>query len=101
MVSIDRTAGFLKDIQTPKLQQPQFGWRNTQDRSAYAKLAFSGVSAAELASIAPGLPVHLSMPRKRQPFSLLPAVLAASKTEPEAWPRLWPAGSLRASQRCA
>jgi multidrug resistance efflux pump len=90
VVSIDRTAGFLKDIQTPKLQQPQFGWRNTQDRSAYAKLIFTGVSPAQLASIEPGLPVHLSIPRKRQPFHLLSIVEAASK--PDA-PRLWPAQS--------
>jgi len=93
VVSIDRTAGFLKDIQTPKLQQPQYGWRNIQDRSAYAKLAFTGVSAVELASISPGLPVHLSMPKKRVPFELLPTVHAADKPEAgkgAATPRLWP-----------
>lgn len=91
VVSVDRTAGFLKEMQTPKLQQPQFGWRNTQDRSAYAKLIFTGLSPAQLAGIDPGLPVHLSIPRKRQPFRLLSIVEAASK--PEAAPRLWPAQS--------
>jgi multidrug resistance efflux pump len=96
VVSIDRTAGFLKDIQTPKLQQPQFSWRNVQDRSAYAKLNFVGVSAGELAAIAPGLPVQLSIPKKRAPFSLLRSVHATSSMDAATGhhlPRLWPAQS--------
>lgn len=96
VAAVDRTAGFLKDIQTPKLQQPQFSWRNVQDRSAYAKLNFVGISATELASIAPGLPVQLSIPKKRDSFNLLPSVRAASRSDaarPRYSPRLWPAQS--------
>lgn len=89
VVSVDRTAGFLKDMQTPKLQQSQFGWRNTQDRSAYVRLAFTGVTPAQLAAIEPGLPVHLSIPRKRPPFHFFTIVEASS-------PKLWPAQSFKA-----
>ena len=91
VVAIDRTSGFLKDIQTPKLQQPQYSWRSLQDRSAYAKLAFVGVSANDLAAIAPGLPVRLSVPRKRDfSFSLVPSAHAASNPDQSSLPRLWP-----------
>jgi multidrug resistance efflux pump len=94
VVAVDRTAGFLKDIQTPKLQQPQFSWRNIEDRSAYAKLTFLRVSPEEVASIAPGLPVQLSIPKKRNSsFSLLRIVHAASASEPSGSPRLWPSQS--------
>jgi multidrug resistance efflux pump len=96
VVSVDRTAGFLKDIQTPKLQQPQFTWRNVEDRSAYAKLNFVGVSGAELAAIGPGLPVQLSIPKKRESFSLLRSVHAAWSMDAATGrhlPLLWPAQS--------
>ena len=92
VVSVDRTAGFLKEMQTPKLQQPQFGWRNVQDRSAYVKLNFVGASESDIASIAPGLPVQLSIPKtRRSSFSLIGSAHAASI--PEQPPRLWPAQS--------
>ena len=93
VVAVDRTSGFLKEVQTPKLQQSQFGWRNTEDRSAYVKLVFVDVSPAELSSIAPGLPVRLTVPKKRDGalFRLFPSVHAASG--PEQAPRLWPAQS--------
>ncbi len=97
VTAVDRTAGFLKDIQTPKLQQPQFSWRNVQDRSAYAKLNFVNVSTAELAAIAPGLPVQVSIPRKRESLSLLRSVHAASNLDGIAGARrlpvFWPAQS--------
>jgi len=87
VVAVDRTAGFLKDIQTPKLQEPVFQWRSIEDRSAYAKLAFVGLGAAERDAITPGLPVFVSIPRKRSFFSgLVPTVHAASPDAPHLWP---------------
>ncbi len=92
VIAVDRTSGFLKEVQTPKLQQSQFGWRNTEDRSAYVKLVFVDVTPAELSSIAPGLPVRLTIPKKRDgALRWLPNVHAASG--PEQAPRLWPAQS--------
>jgi multidrug resistance efflux pump len=92
VVAVDRTAGFLKEMQTPKLQQAQYTWRTLQERSAYAKLRFVGISPAELDAIGPGLPVQLSIPRKRDvSFSLIPIVRAAPPSEPgTSPPRLWP-----------
>jgi multidrug resistance efflux pump len=91
VVTVDRTAGFLKDIQTPKLQEPAFQWRNIEDRSAYARLAFVNLGPEELASISPGLPVFVSVPRKR---SFLPQwIITAQAASPETSPRLWPADS--------
>ncbi len=91
---VDRTSGFLKEIQTPKLHQPQFSWRNLQDRSAYVRLNFVGVSADELAQIQPGLPVQVSIPRKRGlPFAALTVVHAAGPDTVGWKPRLWPADS--------
>jgi multidrug resistance efflux pump len=89
VTTVDRTDGFLKDVQTPKLHEPQWNWRPPEDRSAHAKLAFVGVTARELASIAPGLPVHLSLPKQgTASFSLFPVVHASSLDE--STPRLWP-----------
>jgi multidrug resistance efflux pump len=93
VASVDRTAGFLKDIQTPKLQEPQFGARLNEERSAYAKIEFVGLSAEERDSIAPGLPVFVTVPKKSHfAFSLIRTVHAASADAPGA-PRLWPADS--------
>src|SRR5205807_8542900 len=77
--TVDRTAGFLKDMQTPKLQEPAFQWRNADDRSAYARLTFVGLTPSELASISPGLPVSVTFSIKR---SFLPEWLAAMHKPP-------------------
>ena len=99
VVTVDRTAGFLKDIQTPKLQQPVFQWRDVEDRSAYAKLTFIGLSAAEREAITPGLPVYLSIPRKRRYLPVWPfgkswlgftTVHAATPDTPRLWPAQGP-----------
>jgi hypothetical protein len=96
VVAVDRTAGFLKDMQAPKQQQPVFQWRNTEDRSAYAKLAFLGLGPAERDAISPGLPVFVRIPRKRR---FLPDWLSgkswlglAQAAAPET-ARLWPIDS--------
>src|SRR5262249_7505916 len=86
LVAVDRTAGFLKEMQTPKLQEPAFQWRNVEDRSAYARLAFIGLSAAESESISPGLPVSVTIPRRR---SFLPHWVITAHAEPPEYPRLW------------
>ena len=85
---VDRTSGFLKEIQTPKLQQPRWEWRNPEDRTAYVRLNFVGASASELASMQPGLPVEVRIPRAHWPFGLavLPAVQAASMQASRLWP---------------
>src|SRR4051794_14018068 len=77
--TVDRTAGFLKEMQTPKLQEPAFQWRNVDDRSAYARLAFVGLSPTELASISPGLPVSVTFSIKH---SFLPEWLATMRKPP-------------------
>lgn len=88
--AIDRTSGFLKEIQTPKLQQPQFGWRNPQDRSALVKLVFVGVSGDELRAMPPGLPVTLTIPRKRDTWWLQLATVHAADYAPALWPATSP-----------
>ena len=88
--TIDRTAGFLKEMQTPKLQEPAFQWRNIEDRSAYAKLAFVGLSSAERESIGPGLPVSVTFTRKR---AWLPQWFTTAYAASAEKPRLWPADS--------
>src|SRR5437868_12804133 len=82
-------------MQTPKLQQTQYTWRTLQERSALARLRFVGVDSAQLEAIGAGLPVQLSIPRKRDSaFSLIPIVHAASPSESgNNAPRLWPAQS--------
>ncbi len=92
---LDRTTGFLKEMQTPKLQQPQFAARTNAERSAYAKIEFVSLSEPERASIAPGLPVFVSIPRRRRlGFSILRTVQAASADDQKSnAPRLWPADS--------
>jgi multidrug resistance efflux pump len=98
VTSVDRTAGFLKEMQTPRLLQPQYTWRGIEDRSAYAKLTFAGVAPAEFATIAPGMPVHLELPKARNLRfpALLTRVHAATREardEAPRAPRLWPVDS--------
>ena len=99
VASVDRTAGFLKEMETPRLVQPQYSWRGVKERSAYAKVSFAGVAPAELATLSPGLPVHLDLPKTHDLPALIRVVHAASadprgrETEPARAPRLWPAGS--------
>jgi multidrug resistance efflux pump len=93
VVSVDRTAGFLKEVQTPHLSEPQYTWRGLSDRSAYAKLEFVGLVPTEMARISPGLPVHVDLrkPRTTHVPPLLGRIYAAS---PEREPTmLWPANS--------
>jgi multidrug resistance efflux pump len=88
---VDRTSGFLKEVQTPKLQQPRWEWRNPEDHTAYVRLNFADASASELVSMQPGLPVQVSIPRARWLFDLAaPQVVHASTTQAS---RLWPASS--------
>jgi multidrug resistance efflux pump len=98
VVNVDRTAGFLKDMQTPRLLQPQYTWRGISDRSAYVKLAFASVAPVEALALSPGLPVHLDLPKTRN--TLLPALIRVvhaepgeKKSEPARAPRLWPPDS--------
>ena len=88
---VDRTSGFLKEIQTPKLEQPRWEWRNPEDRTAYVRLNFVDAGAGDLASMQPGLPVQVSIPRARSIFGLaLPQVVQASTMQAS---RLWPESS--------
>jgi multidrug resistance efflux pump len=88
---VDRTSGFLKEIQTPKLQQPRWEWRNPEDRTAYVRLNFVGASTSELASMQPGLPVEVRIQRTHWPFGL--AVLPVAQATSMQTSRLWPASS--------
>jgi multidrug resistance efflux pump len=69
IVSVDRTDGFLRGVQTPKLQQPQFSWRGVDDRSAHARIAFVGLTETDRDSIEPGSPVLVTIPRKHGFFA--------------------------------
>ncbi|HET8550093.1 MAG TPA: HlyD family efflux transporter periplasmic adaptor subunit, partial [Bryobacteraceae bacterium] len=90
IVSLDRTAGMLDRAQTSKLQQPAWMWRTPEDRSALARFAFIDLSDTERASIEPGSPVLVTVPKTRMfPMRLMQTVQASQ----EPAPRLWPAGS--------
>jgi len=65
VTSVDRTAGFLKDVQTPKLVPPQYNWRGVEDRSAYAKFTFVVLKPEEQQVLVPGLPVLVNFPTTR------------------------------------
>jgi multidrug resistance efflux pump len=86
---VDRTSGFLKEIQTPKLQQPRWEWRDSEDRTAYVRLNFVGVSSSELVSMQPGLPVQVTIPRAHHwlfHLANLPVVQATSMQASRLWP---------------
>src|SRR5262245_4303336 len=65
---VDRTSGFVKQMEVPKMMQPQYSWRGVEDPSAYAKLTFVGLKPEESAELASGLPVYLNLPKKHQFF---------------------------------
>jgi len=65
---IDRTSGFLKQMELPKMLQPQYSWRGVEDPSAYAKLTFVGLKPEEFAGLASGLPVYLNLPKRHHFF---------------------------------
>src|SRR5262249_2596007 len=60
IVTLDRTAGFLKDVEQPKLVRPEFNWRGADDPSAHAKLAFVNLAPQDRAQMLPGMPVSLN-----------------------------------------
>jgi hypothetical protein len=80
VVSIDRTGGLLN-------QPAQWLSRKPEDRSAYARIAFVDLPDGDRASIDPGLPVLVSIPRKLTlAASLFGTVHAASR---DLATRLW------------
>jgi multidrug resistance efflux pump len=65
VVEVDRTRGFVKEIETPKPLQPAYNWRGVEDKSAYVKLAFVSLSAKDRQELAGGMPVYVNLPKKR------------------------------------
>ena len=89
VVQVDRTSGFLKEIETPKLQQPQWDWRTPQERTAYARLNLLNAAPGDLAALQPGLPARIQIQKKSVwPFArgIATGVQAAGKEDPRLWP---------------
>jgi multidrug resistance efflux pump len=65
IVKIDRTSGFLTEMQsTLKDAQARYNWRGQDDKSAYVQLAFAGhLTADDEQALAGGMPAIVSLPR--------------------------------------
>jgi len=65
VVEVDRTRGFVKELETPKQTQPGYNWRGAEDKSAYAKLVFVSLNDNARQKLAGGMPVFVNLPKKR------------------------------------
>jgi hypothetical protein len=65
VVEVDRTRGFVKELETPKLTQPGYNWRGAEDKSAYAKLVFVSLNDRARQKLAGGMPVFVNLPKRR------------------------------------
>jgi len=65
VVEVDRTRGFVKELEAPKSTQPGYNWRGVEDKSAYAKLVFVSPNDNASQQLAGGMPVFVNLPKKR------------------------------------